>query len=118
MGRLDNRFEFDALESLMRAYGGVGGQALPIGQLQVEIHLNEHVEGLASFLQWWEGLEKGGLRPVWTEPNLLQVTLRIADAMPRFAEVGCCCCCCSFSVPFSSFASSAVLLLSCFWKMW
>lgn len=76
-------FEFDALQSLVREYAG---QALPIGQLQVEIHLNEHIDGLPSFLKWWEGLEKGGLRPVWTEPNLLQITMKLADAMPRYAE--------------------------------
>lgn len=68
----------------MREYAG---QALPIGQLQVEIHLNEHIDGLPSFLKWWESLEKGGLRPVWTEPNLLQITMKLADAMPRYAEV-------------------------------
>lgn len=78
------RFEFDALQSLVREYAG---QALPIGQLQVEIHLNEHIDGLPSFLKWWESLEKGGLRPVWTEPNLLQITMKLADAMPRYAEV-------------------------------
>lgn len=78
-------FEFDSMDSLTRLFDRKG-EPLPIGQLQVEIHIETHIDGLTSMMKWWEKLEAGGLRPVWTEPNLLQVTLGLDDGMPRYAE--------------------------------
>jgi hypothetical protein len=78
--------EFDAFDALIGAYpsasstpwftdvdgtGGRAGTGLPFGQLQLEIHFRD--DNFLSFLQWWEKLEKAGLRPVWTEPNLVFV---------------------------------------------
>lgn len=33
-------------------------------------------------------MEERGVRPTWTEPNLLAVTIGLKDKMPRLAEVG------------------------------
>jgi len=60
--------EFDTLTSMMQHYKEQN-KPLPFGQLQLEIHANEI--SFAKFLKWWEDLEEAGLRPFWTEPNLL-----------------------------------------------
>jgi len=39
---------------------------------KIQIHLWER--DFAEFLSWWEQLEEAGLRPFWTEPNLVCVT--------------------------------------------
>ncbi|ELR09079.1 hypothetical protein VC83_05408 [Pseudogymnoascus destructans] len=79
--------EFASLSSLDRAFPEGEGFELPIGQLMVELHLFGHEEMTAyNFLQWWETLEARGLRPVWTEPNLLYTTMRIERGDPRLAE--------------------------------
>ena len=68
-------------------------QAFPIGQMLMEIHLfgNEakklEPHTLGQFLDWWESMEERGVRPTWTEPNLLAVTVGLWDKMPRLAEV-------------------------------
>ena len=67
---------------------GHNGGSLPIGQLQIEIHAREdtHYHEFAPFKRWWERLEKAGLRPFWTEPNLVYVNL-IRGARPDLTEV-------------------------------
>lgn len=83
------QYEFTAVDKFIEDFAG---QPLPIGQFLVEIHLmgladELHRPNFAEFLQWWERLEGCGLRPVWTELNLLTVTLHAEDSLPRCAEV-------------------------------
>ncbi|KZS98537.1 hypothetical protein SISNIDRAFT_448803 [Sistotremastrum niveocremeum HHB9708] len=61
-------WEFDTLTSLIQAYHSQN-LPLPFGQLQLEIHAWH--KSFPEYLQFWEGLEKMGLRPFWTEPNLV-----------------------------------------------
>jgi len=61
-------WEFDALAAIVREYKS-RGQPLPFGQLQLEIHAWDR--NFADYLKWWEALEEAGLRPFWTEPNLV-----------------------------------------------
>jgi len=80
--------EFEALTSLDKAFPQLKGLDLPIGQLMVELHLFS-IKGMTApqFLKWWEVLEGRGLRPVWTEPNLLYTTMRAENGGdPRLAE--------------------------------
>ena len=42
---------------------------MPFGQLQLEVHV--WGKKFDEFLSWWEKLEAAGLRPFWTEPNLV-----------------------------------------------
>ncbi|KAJ7175784.1 methyltransferase domain-containing protein [Mycena filopes] len=62
------RWEFETLSALVKPYLA-SGKPLPFGQLQLEIHLWHF--SFAEFLHWWESLEDAGLRPFWTEPNLV-----------------------------------------------
>ncbi|TDL19847.1 hypothetical protein BD410DRAFT_791734 [Rickenella mellea] len=61
-------WEFETLSALLKTYVDAG-QPLPFGQLQLEIHIWS--KNFAQYLQWWEMLEDAGLRPFWTEPNLV-----------------------------------------------
>jgi len=79
--------EFPALRALMKAYKG---QPLPFGQLQLEIHADRQPgvvdeDRFTEFLKWWEELEHAGLRPFWTEPNLVFVNIN-RGAPPALAE--------------------------------
>ncbi|EFQ31903.1 uncharacterized protein GLRG_07047 [Colletotrichum graminicola M1.001] len=76
--------EFQSIEGLHRDFPITAGE-LPIGQLMVKIHL---FGGLTAFgyLDWWQRLESRGLRPTWTEPNLLAVTLNLDNKNPLLAE--------------------------------
>lgn len=66
--------EFDLLNSLLNAHFASGNNApLPFGQLQIEIHLWNNNLNFNQFLAFWERLENAGLRPFWTEPNLIWV---------------------------------------------
>lgn len=85
--------EFSALDALIDAYPAASsgsrvfqgskegesrsGGGLPFGQLQLEIHIyrNTAHEAFDKFLGWWNRLEKAGLRPFWTEPNLVYANL-------------------------------------------
>jgi hypothetical protein len=94
--------EFEALEALIDAYpsasssawdsdkgkGGRIGNGLPFGQLQLEVHVRDNGPWsyFPKFLLWWEKLEKAGLRPFWTEPNLVYVNL-VRGVRPDLAEV-------------------------------
>lgn len=70
--------EFEVLESLggreVTTESESSVSPIPIGQILVEIHLFNDIKA-EGFLAWWECLEARGLRPAWTEPNLLAVTL-------------------------------------------
>ncbi|KAJ7626688.1 hypothetical protein DFH06DRAFT_1443784 [Mycena polygramma] len=61
-------WEFETLTALVKPYLS-SGKPLPFGQLSLEIHLWNL--SFAEFLTWWESLEGAGLRPFWTEPNLV-----------------------------------------------
>ncbi|KAK1996485.1 hypothetical protein LX36DRAFT_580241 [Colletotrichum falcatum] len=83
--KMDIEFdEFLAMEGLHRDFPITAGE-LPIGQLMVKIHF---FHGLTAFhyLDWWGRLESRGLRPTWTEPNLLAITLNLGNKDPLLAE--------------------------------
>jgi len=61
-------YEFATLTTLIEPYIR-SGQPLPFGQLQLEVHLWHKT--FPEYLQWWQMLEEAGLRPFWTEPNLV-----------------------------------------------
>ncbi|KAI5118793.1 hypothetical protein M0805_005021 [Coniferiporia weirii] len=61
-------WEFDTLRTLVQPYVE-SGEPLPFGQLQLEVHV--WGKRFTEFLSWWEMLEQAGLRPFWTEPNLV-----------------------------------------------
>jgi Methyltransferase FkbM domain len=75
--------EFDALTPFITAHAeGV----LPVGQLQLEIHASGGHERFEYFNSWWESLEAAGLRPFWTEPNLVYINIA-RGVPPGLAEV-------------------------------
>ena len=59
---------------------------LPVGQLQLEIHARNGRENFEYFARWWATLEAAGLRPFWTEPNLVYVNI-VRGVRPELAEV-------------------------------
>jgi len=61
-------WEFETITALLTPYIA-SGKPLPFGQLQLEIHLWNKT--FHEYLVWWETLEAAGLRPFWTEPNLV-----------------------------------------------
>jgi hypothetical protein len=61
-------WEFETLTTLIESYRAAG-RPLPFGQLQLEIHIWN--KKFPEYLEWWETLEEAGLRPFWTEPNLV-----------------------------------------------
>lgn len=99
-------WEFPALTTILQSYAGL---TLPFGQLQLEIHM----DGMefTDFLKWcvilhcstsskchsqrsfgvtyrWEALEAAGLRPFFSEPNMIYHNLNrgrpdIAEVRPR-----------------------------------
>ncbi|KAJ7868906.1 methyltransferase domain-containing protein [Mycena leptocephala] len=67
--------EFSALTAVIESFKG---KPLPFGQMQIEIHLNfapTHINRVGTFDKWWTMLEDAGLRPFWTELNLLDVNV-------------------------------------------
>ena len=64
------------------------GGSLPIGQLQLEIHAQPNVafSDFSAFKRWWERLEKAGLRPFFSEPNLVYINL-VRGVRPDLSEV-------------------------------
>lgn len=77
--------EFDTLSTFLRAHKSSG--SLPIGQLQLELHAWDDYGNFPFFHDWWVSLEEGGLRPFWTEANLVYVNYN-EGGKPRLAEVG------------------------------
>jgi len=77
--------EFPALRSMIESFKG---QPLPFGQLQIEIHIATSVapeiNTLGALDEWWTMLEEAGLRPFWTEVNLL--ALYLLGGGPFYAE--------------------------------
>ncbi len=75
--------EFDALTPFIAAHAeGI----LPVGQLQLEIHARDGHERFDYFVKWWASLEEAGLRPFWTEPNMVYINI-VRGALPELAEV-------------------------------
>jgi hypothetical protein len=75
--------EFDALTPFIAAHAeGV----LPVGQMQLEIHAREGHERFDYFVKWWASLEAAGLRPFWTEANMVYINI-VRGAAPELAEV-------------------------------
>jgi hypothetical protein len=74
-------WEFETLEELVKPYIA-SGKPLPFAQLQLEIHVWDMP--FHKFLKWWVMLEDAGLRPFWTEPNLVYVDY--AKATPSLTE--------------------------------
>jgi len=75
--------EFDTLSTFLRAHKSTG--SLPIGQLQLELHAWDDYGNFPFFHDWWVSLEEGGLRPFWTEANLVYVNYN-EGGKPRLAE--------------------------------
>lgn len=75
-------WEFTTLVSMVKPYLE-SGKPLPFGQLQIELHLWH--KSFEEILQWWEMLEEAGLRPFWTEPNLVYLNFN-RDATSDLAE--------------------------------
>lgn len=76
-------WEFETLTTLLKPYVD-SGEPLPFGQLSLEIHLWD--KSFEYFLGWWEMLEAAGLRPFWTEPNLVYLIYN-KKGTPDLAEV-------------------------------
>jgi len=76
--------EFDSLEAFINSFHG---EPLPFGQLQLELHVRGDVawEEFPNFLKWWEKLEAAGLRPFFSEPNLVYVNL-VRGVRPELIE--------------------------------
>jgi hypothetical protein len=80
--------EFDTLTTFLSANKPKdlsGATKLPIGQLQLELHAWDDYANFAFFHDWWTALEGAGLRPFWTEPNLVYVNYA-KGAKPNLAE--------------------------------
>jgi Methyltransferase FkbM domain len=78
--------EFDALTAFLDA--NANQKVLPVGQIQLEIHASTPRGDFKYFSHWWAALEAAGLRPFWTEPNLVAINL-YRGSRPEVAEVGC-----------------------------
>jgi hypothetical protein len=74
--------EFDALTPFITSHAQGD---LPVGQLQLEIHAWNGRERFDYFVNWWESLEAAGLRPFWTEPNLVYLNI-VPGARPGLTE--------------------------------
>ena len=81
--------EFDSLEVFVDSFNG---EPLPFGQLQIEVHIYGDNEWrdftFPKILGWWEKLEAAGLRPFFSEPNLVYVNiLKGFSVQPGLIEV-------------------------------
>ncbi|KAI9822029.1 MAG: hypothetical protein M1832_003201 [Thelocarpon impressellum] len=77
--------EYVALDTFMDDFQG---GPLPIGQIMIELHLNDDkAVSFKRFYDWWERLEGFGMRATWLEVNLLAVTLGTGHTDPRCVEV-------------------------------
>lgn len=80
-------WEFETLEAFIEPYLR-SGAVLPVGQMQIEIHATPSTDysKFPKFKAWWEKLEAAGLRPFWTEPNLVYMNI-IKGVRPDLTEV-------------------------------
>jgi len=68
--------EFDTLTTFLAAHkpaSPFSSTTLPIGQLQLELHAWDDYGKFDFFHGWWASLEAAGLRPFWTEANMVYV---------------------------------------------
>ena len=82
--------EFDTLTAFLGAHkpsSPFSSTTLPIGQLQLELHAWDDYGKFDFFHDWWTSLEVAGLRPFWTEANLVYVNYN-PGGKPKLAEVG------------------------------
>ncbi|KAI0697281.1 methyltransferase domain-containing protein [Cytidiella melzeri] len=80
--------EFDSLSSFVRHFvppGSYPEASIPVGQMQLEIHAWGSHAAFRTFKQWWENLEGAGMRPFWTEPNLVYTQI-MRGSLPDLAE--------------------------------
>ena len=77
--------EFESLEVFIDSFHG---EPLPFGQLQLEVHVFGHSEwqDFPKLLRWWEKLEAAGLRPFFSESNLVYSNL-LRGVRPELIEV-------------------------------
>ena len=77
--------EFDSLSTFIDSFHG---EPLPFGQIQLEVHVYQEGSwgNFAKFLNWWEKLEAAGLRPFFSEPNLVYINL-VRGVRPDLVEV-------------------------------
>jgi len=77
--------EYDSLHSFFDSFPA--DAPLPIGQVQMEVHVYQGSEWnyFPKFLAFWEKLEERGLRPFFSEPNMVYANL-IRDLQPGLAE--------------------------------
>lgn len=85
--------EFDTLAEFVKPYLAPGAPGLPVGQMQIEIHAWANNGDFPRFLSWWENLERGGLRPFFSEPN--KPYINHFKARPDLEEVRQSYCCAS-----------------------
>ena len=81
--------EFNTLTTFLKGpwpTNAFGETVLPIGQMQLELHAWDDYANFAFFHDWWVSLEAAGLRPFWTEPNLVYVNY-VTGGKPHLAEV-------------------------------
>ncbi|KAH8092674.1 methyltransferase domain-containing protein [Cristinia sonorae] len=86
--------EFDSLVKFIDDFTvvdpstGESTTVLPVGQMQLEIHAREWsgYGDFAHFNAWWEKLEKAGLRPFWTEANLVYINIFKSGVRPDLVE--------------------------------
>jgi len=70
-------YEFDTLNAMMDQF-----EVLPFSQLQLELHVFDNMEDVKKFdkfLKFWERLEAHGLRPFWSELNMIYARLYPED---------------------------------------
>ncbi|KAH9171940.1 methyltransferase domain-containing protein [Lactarius sanguifluus] len=80
--------EFDTLTAFLATHkppSPFSSTTLPIGQLQIELHAWDDYGKFDFFHDWWAALEAAGLRPFWTESNLVYVNYN-TGGKPRLAE--------------------------------
>jgi len=75
-------WEFETMTDVLKSFTE-RDLPLPFAQLQIEIHIWDKT--FEYFLKWWEGFEEAGLRPFWTEPNLVYVNYA-GSKKPDLAE--------------------------------
>jgi Methyltransferase FkbM domain len=81
--------EFNTLTTFLKGHWPTslfGDITLPVGQMQLELHAWDDYANFSFFHDWWASLESAGLRPFWTEPNLVYVNY-VAGGKPHLAEV-------------------------------